>query len=51
MTMLIAHSSHWLVNVLYLAPVVTFLSWLGVTTYKERRRGKAKSRSDPPDKR
>jgi len=40
-----AHASHWLVNVAYLAPVLGFLAWLGLTTLKERReerRGKAK---------
>jgi hypothetical protein len=33
----IAHTSHWLVNVAYLAPVLGFLAWLGLTTFKERR--------------
>ena len=35
--MLIAHSGHWLVSVAYIAPVVGFLAWLGMATYKERR--------------
>ena len=34
----IAHAGHWLVNVAYVAPVVVFLGWLGVTTWRERRR-------------
>ena len=33
----IAHASHWLVNIAYLAPVLGFLAWLGLTTFKERR--------------
>ena len=37
--MLIAHASHWLVSLAYLAPVVGFLVWLGMATYKERRTG------------
>ncbi len=37
--MLIAHASHWLVNLAYLAPVVGFLAWLGIVTYRERRAG------------
>lgn len=35
--LLIAHSSHWLVNLAYLGPVLAFLVWLGFTTLKERR--------------
>ena len=33
----IAHASHWLVNIAYLAPVLGFLAWLGLTAFKERR--------------
>ena len=33
----IAHAGHWLVNIAYLAPVLGFLAWLGLTTYRERR--------------
>ena len=33
----LAHSGHWLVNLMYLAPVVGFLGWLGVVTWRERR--------------
>jgi len=36
----IAHAGHWLVNVAYLAPVLGFLAWLGLTTWRERRKGK-----------
>lgn len=37
--MLLAHSSHWLVNLLYFFPVIGFLGWLALTTIRERRRG------------
>lgn len=33
----IAHAGHWLVNVAYLAPVMGFLAWLVLTTWRERR--------------
>ena len=33
----IAHAGHWLVNIAYLAPVLGFLAWLGLTTFRERR--------------
>ena len=33
----LAHTGHWLVNLMYLAPVVGFLGWLGVVTWRERR--------------
>ena len=35
-----AHAGHWLVQVAYFAPVLAFLAWLGITTLKERRRGR-----------
>lgn len=35
--MLIAHAGHWLVSLAYIAPVVGFLGWLGMATYRERR--------------
>lgn len=36
-TVLIAHASHWLVQVAYVLPVAGLLVWLGWTTLKERR--------------
>jgi len=36
----LAHAGHWLVQVAYFAPVLAFLVWLGITTLKERRRGR-----------
>ncbi len=35
--MVLAHASHWLVNLAYIVPVVGFLIWLGFATLKERR--------------
>lgn len=43
----IAHSSHWLANVMSTLPVVGFLAWLGITTLRERRADR-ESRRDPP---
>ncbi len=40
----LAHSGHWLVNLMYMAPVVGFLGWLGVITVRERREEKAGER-------
>ena len=34
---LVAHASHWIVNIAYFAPVVGFLAWLGVSQFRERR--------------
>lgn len=44
--MLIAHASHWLVSLAYLAPVVGFLAWLGMATYRERRDGSNEERPE-----
>ncbi|MBA3299905.1 MAG: hypothetical protein H0U24_07520 [Thermoleophilaceae bacterium] len=35
---LIAHTSHWLVNVAYVLPFVGFLVWLFITSRRERRK-------------
>ena len=37
MTLVLAHSSHWLESVIYLIPIVGFAVWLGVTSLKDRR--------------
>jgi membrane protein implicated in regulation of membrane protease activity len=39
----LAHAGHWAVQLVYFAPVLGFLIWLGVTQIRERRRG----RDDP----
>jgi len=43
--MLMAHASHWLVSLAYLAPVVGLLAWLGMVTNKERRAGSQDDRA------
>ena len=37
MTLVFAHSGHWLESVVYLIPIVGFALWLGITTFKDRR--------------
>jgi hypothetical protein len=37
---LVAHAGHWIVNAAYFTPVVTFLIWLAVTQFRERRRSR-----------
>ena len=36
-TMLFAHTGHWLVTTAYFLPVVAFLAWLLFTQLRERR--------------
>ncbi len=43
----LAHASHWLVNVAYLAPVLGFLAWLGLTTLRVRREERRREATDP----
>jgi len=45
----IAHTSHWLVNVAYLLPFVAFLTWLVVTTVRDRRRAGREASETPED--
>jgi len=45
--LLIAHTSHWLVSLAYIAPVVAFLGWLGMATYKERRKAAPRDEGPP----
>ena len=35
--MIIAHSGHWLVNLMFALPAVAFLGWLAFVTIKDRR--------------
>ena len=35
----LAHAGHWITSVVYFVPVVGFLVWLGITQYKDKRRG------------
>jgi len=45
MTSPIAHAGHWAVTVAYFVPVVAFAAWLGITQWRERRRGRRKGGS------
>ena len=50
MTMtLLAHSAHWLIDLLYVAPFIGLLIWLFVTTLKERRRAAREDASQGPE--
>jgi hypothetical protein len=48
MTLPIAHAGHWLVNLLYLAPLVFVIAALGWQSLRDRRRGTG-PRSEPSD--
>jgi len=48
MTPLLAHAGHWLVNVLYLAPLIIVLLVLGYQALRDRRRGTG-PRREPTD--
>ncbi|MGH2840539.1 MAG: hypothetical protein ACRDKY_06915 [Solirubrobacteraceae bacterium] len=51
MTPPLAHAGHWLVNLLYLAPLVVVVGALGVQALRDRRRGTGPRREptdDPP---
>lgn len=34
-----AHSGHWLVNVIYFAPVLLVVGWIGIQNIRDRRSG------------
>ncbi|MDQ3408384.1 MAG: hypothetical protein M3469_00150 [Actinomycetota bacterium] len=47
----LAHASHWLAQVAYVAPVVVLLVALGITTLRDRRRerrGEGPPSAGPP---
>jgi hypothetical protein len=35
----IAHAGHWITSIAYFVPVIGFLIWLGITQYREKRKG------------
>jgi hypothetical protein len=35
--MIVAHSGHWLVNLMFALPAVLFIGWLGFIAIKDRR--------------
>ena len=45
----LAHSAHWLIDLLYVAPFFGLLIWLFVTTLKERRRAAREEASRGPE--
>jgi hypothetical protein len=45
----LAHAGHWLVNVLYLAPLIIVLLALGYQALRDRRRRGAGPRRPPAD--
>lgn len=44
--MTIAHAGHWLVNLVFLLPVVLFIAWLAVVTIRDRRRGEDEAKAE-----
>ena len=38
MTLVLAHTGHWLESLVYLVPIVGFAVWLAITAIKDRRR-------------
>ena len=48
MNLQIAHTGHWLVNLLYLAPLIFVIAALGYQSPRDRRRGTG-PRSKPGD--
>ena len=37
----LAHSGHWLVNLIYVAPVLLVVAWIGINSIRDRRRERA----------
>jgi hypothetical protein len=35
----LAHAGHWIVGLVYAVPPAGILAWLGLSTWRERRRG------------
>ena len=46
MTFVLGHTGHWLVNVLYAAPVVAVTAYIAWGEVKRRRRGRTEEHSD-----
>ena len=41
-----AHAGHWLVQVLYFAPILVFVLWLSVSALRQRRRDEREGGED-----
>ena len=48
MTFFLAHAGHWLVNLLYMAPVVIVVGWLSVRAIADRRRERREAAGSAP---
>ena len=44
--MIIAHSGHWLINLMFALPAVGFLGWLAYITIKDRRKNPGAGKDD-----
>jgi hypothetical protein len=49
MTLPFAHFGHWWTSILYLAPVVVVIAWLGYTSWRAKRRGDVPAPDAPDD--
>jgi hypothetical protein len=38
MIMPLAHAGHWLVNLIYMGPVIAIVAWISINSILERRR-------------
>ncbi len=47
----LAHTGHWLINVLYILPLVVVLAVLGRQQLKDRRRARSDDSAAPPGQR
>jgi hypothetical protein len=36
MTIVLAHAGHWITSVIYVAPLIAFLLWLGFVVVRDR---------------
>jgi threonine/homoserine/homoserine lactone efflux protein len=46
--MTLAHAGHWLVSLLYLAPVAVIVGFVGWQSWRDRRSSDDDGRGDPP---
>ena len=47
MTVVFGHSGHWLVNLVYVGPVLVIAAWIGIQSLRDRR---AAARGEKPEK-
>lgn len=46
MTPVLAHSGHWLAELLYIAPVIVIVGWIGIRALVDRRRHRMEPRAE-----